>query len=111
MAPTEHSDISEINLKGISIVEHFLDTIEDVDEDCIGTFQAKFGEIFKNYEESPDFGSTKYLDNKIKSDCLNKERYHNPALEVVKPGAKLHDGNEECYYKGKSLYYKCFCGM
>ena len=109
MAPTEHSDISEINLKGISIVEHFLDTIEDVDEDCIGTFQAKFGEIFKNYEESPDFGSTKYLDNKIKSDCLNKERYHNPALEVVKPGAKLHDGNEECYYKGKSLYYKCFC--
>ena len=49
MAPTEKSEISEIDLKGISTVEHFLDTIEDVEEDCIGTFQAKFEEILRKY--------------------------------------------------------------
>ena len=103
MAPPENSVISEINLKGISIIEHFLDTIEDVDEDCLGTFQAKFGEISGTYEESPDFGSNVYFDNKKKSECLNKERHHNPALEVVKSGAKLHDGFEDCYYKGRTL--------
>lgn len=103
MAPTKNSDLSEIDLKGISIVEQFLDTIEDVDDDCIGTFQAKFEEILVHYGESPDLGSSQYFDNKIKSECLNKKRHHNPSLEVVKPGAKLHDGHEECYYKGRSL--------
>ena len=103
MAPTEKSEISEIDLKGISTVEHFLDTIEDFEEDCIKTFQAKFEEILRKYEESSDFGSSYYFDNKLKSESVNKERYDNPSLEVVKPGSKLHDGTEECYYKGSSL--------
>ena len=64
MAPAEQrqTEISEIDLKGISSIERFLDSIEDVDEEAINKCQEEFESIFRKHELSP--GSTEYVDNK-----------------------------------------------
>ena len=64
MAPAEEdqAEISEIDLKGISSIERFLDSIEDVDEETINKCQEQYEEIFRKHEQSP--GSPEYVDNK-----------------------------------------------
>ena len=66
MAPAEEdpTEISEIDLKGISSIERFLDSIEDVDEETINKCQEEFESILRKHVQSP--GSPEYVDNKFR---------------------------------------------
>ena len=74
MAPAEEdqAEISEIDLKGISSIERFLDSIEDVDKEAINKCQEEFEEIFRKHELSP--GSPDYIDNKSRQGGHSSEK-------------------------------------
>lgn len=85
--------MSSINLKGIALIEKFLDSIED-DDDFLESFQKNFNEIFEKQEGSLA-SSPAFLANKVKSDS-----YTSSVDPPVKAGKNISDGFENCVFKG-----------
>ena len=83
----------EIDLKGIAVIEKFLDDIED-DNEYLESLQKQFDNILEKndgcLESSPAF-----LANKMKSDQLS-----GTVDPPVKAGKNISDGFENCVFKG-----------
>ena len=87
--------------KGISKIENFLDTIEDVDAEVLDNFQSKFSEILKKYKGIN--GSKEYQKNEALTYSMKEDR------GVVKNG-KTNDGVDECLFRGTLDNFGCPTG-
>ena len=86
---------AEIDSKGIALIEKFLDTIEDCENDFIDEYQLKFEGVVNKCDPKDDHGSKEYQQNKCEAEKSLKDRGE------VKAG-KTNDGNVDCLYKGQS---------
>ena len=83
----------EIDPKGISLIENFLDLIEDSENGFLDEYQLKFEGVLSKYNAN---GSEEYHKNKSEAEKYLEKRGE------VKAG-KTNDGIDDCFYKGQSL--------
>ena len=86
----------EIDPKGISLIENFLDLIEDSENGFLDEYQLKFEGVLYKYKAKHDLGSEEYHRNKSEAEKHLQKRGE------VKAG-KTNDGIDDCFYKGQSL--------
>ena len=84
-----------LDMKGLALIERFLDEIEENDEEILVKFQNNFNEIIQKHQSRVGDGSAEYQSNQEKIIS-----FQNSKDAPVKIGKNTSDGFENCVYKG-----------
>ena len=86
----------EIDPKGISLIENFLDLIEDSENGFLDEYQLKFKGVLNKYKAKDDLGSEEYHRNKSEAEKHLQKRGE------VKAG-KTNDGIDALFHPNQTI--------